>query len=221
MRLLLIFMIIAIAAYVGAFFKTHDPLVAVVASGIVSFVYIIILIFITTKPPFPAKLRYLALSITIITYGSLTAPFIEGHNTGHFQRSELVAVRNVIGYGISMDVMIRHSITTLQAYHDPRRPSHETFVNVFDRLNPRWEAGSNVLEDSVVWVWKYQKKPPVDSVQVYVTVSCVGDSEVILRGVDVLPIREDSIRRVLNISVQNVTPVVHLSAKGVSYEYEQ
>jgi hypothetical protein len=214
MRLLIIFMMLATAAYVGAFHKTHDPLVAVVAVGIVAFIYLIFLIITTTKPPFPRKLRYFSLTIVIISFGSMTAPFIEGHNTGHWQRSNLLLIRNVIVQGVMTAKLQERAIKTFDGYYNSDKPSKETFAEVFNRLNPQNPPGSNTLDTL------FDNPETKKGIMQRLYVRSMTDSSVTIVGEDLTMLRQDSVLKSLGLRFWKPKVALHLSPKGMTYELE-
>ena len=218
MRLMLLFAILTIAVFVGTYFLTRDPLLAVVAGWVVTTIYLLVMIIQQTAPPFPAKLRIFSIAVILISCGSVAAPFVEGHDTGYWQRSMLLGLRSVIANGLLQSVMSNRAIATLRAYHDPGRPPGETFRQTFDRLNPRLEPGSDVLLDSLFQIQFETQTRSLDTLWEYIRVSAIGDSEIVMRGVNAVQERQEAILAKMKIHIEAPVPIVHVSAKGVTYE---
>lgn len=213
MRLLLIFVFLATGAFIGAFFTTHDPGIAVNAGGAIALMYLIILLINAVKPPFPKALRLLVITIALVSMAGVATAWITQFYLSHWQRATILTIRGAISYGMMHEPLTKRALSTLEAYHDPNRPPSEKFAQVFNRVNSRSTATSNILDT----IYFDEKKQKIGSL---VCVESISDSEVVLVGRDEIARSQDSIAQVLKLDIGKPLLRFHLSAKGARYEFE-
>jgi len=155
--------------------------------------------------------------IAFVSVGSIATAWTAQFYQSHWQRSMLLNIRNVINVGIARALMREHALATLEAYHDPARPKTESFVDVFNKLNPRWPSHPNILIDSTILKTMDEKRWTFENLQEYISASCIGDSMVQLRFIDVLAQKQDSVFKALKLNLGYSKPAMDLSAKGAKY----
>jgi len=213
MRLLTIFCMLAAVMYVGAFFMTRDPEVAVNAAGAVALIYLVVLVTTATKPPFPKKFRVWIMAVAFVSIACVATSWLTQFYQSHWQRTMLLTIRNTISHNWMADTLTTRSLQTLEAYHNRPQSSKESLADVFHRLNPGSSPGTTVMDT-------FFSDEGRKIVEALTHVESAADSEVVLLGRDELSPKQDSIFAVLGMKVGKPVARLRLTARGVKYEFE-
>ena len=150
--------------------------------------------------------------IATITIASVATAWITMYYLTHWQRTNLLTIRNVISIGVMQDTLTKRALRTIEAYHDPARSSSETFAQVFNRVNPRISPASNVLD--TLFYFENHK------VTQLIYVESITDSEVTVVGRDEMSRSQESFFQMQKMNIVKPMITLHLSAKGATYEIE-
>jgi hypothetical protein len=212
---LLIWLVAGILLTFAAFYLIggkNDHWTSLNAAGLVTIVFIFILLGFTLRSPFTMKTRVSTwiIAILVIVVGALGWRGME--NLSKYQRRTLMEIHGVIIKGIIQSEIYTPFQKVLREYYGQTGKKKETIGQVFQRLFPLGKVGENIHDVHVV------SPDSDDSLRVVVT--ALSDNEIAVTGFHCYSPGKKKEFKNYNGRYGRVQAKGVLTEKGVRYESE-
>lgn len=154
--------------------SANDLWVSLNIAGIVSLIFLIVLLAYFMRPPFSIKTRVVTWIVFVLVVAVTAIGWRGMEDLSNYQRRTLMEIRGVITHGILQVELYTPLQKTLAAYYGQPVKKKETLGQVFLRLYPNGKVGENIHD-------VHQADPKGDD-SLRVVVSTVSDNEVGLVG---------------------------------------
>jgi hypothetical protein len=146
MKWILIASALVAAAFVGTFYYTGNTWAAANAAGIVSLIYLLILLYRVTRPPMPTRRKWWTLGIAAVTIAGTTFFWTSMCVTTIWQAETLHTIHKVIFHGVSMDLLRTKGMKILNAYATQKETKKLSIGEIFRKETTFAHPDSSIIE---------------------------------------------------------------------------
>lgn len=207
MRWVILTCILVSVAFVGVYVSTRDIWFATNAAGVIIGVYLVILVARATGG-MQAKWRCIAWRAgTAVVFAGMTVHWVTMYSMTTWQYQTLHTIRKTVFHAALFDQLQNRGIKTLQEYYSGKTRSN-SLAEVFDRLNPRLEPRTTLLDTL----------PAEDGMRVHAV--SVSDSEIVLVGLSTFIEGEEPNFQNYDGRLGRVQDMLKITPRGLLHEIQ-
>jgi len=207
MRWVILTCILVTVAFVGMYISTREVWSATNAAGVIIAVYLVILVAWATREVQPRWCRIVWRVSIAVVFAGMTIHWVTMYSMTTWQYQTLHTIRKTVFHTTVFDYLQSRGLKTLQGYYT-RNSSSNSLAEVFNRLNPRLEPGTTLLDTL----------PAEDGMRIHAV--SVSDSEIVLIGLSTIVEGEEPSFQNYDGRLGRVQNRLKITPRGLSYEIQ-
>jgi hypothetical protein len=207
MRWVILTCILVTVAFVGMYISTREVWSATNAAGVIIAVYLVILVAWATRELQPRWRRIVWRVSIAVVFAGMTIHWVTMYSMTTWQYQTLHTIRKTVFHIATFDFLQSRGLKTLQGYYT-RNSSSNSLAEVFNRLNPRLEPSTTLLDTL----------PAEDGMRIHAV--SVSDSEIVLIGMSTLVEGEEPNFQNYDGHLGRVQNRLKITPRGLSYEIQ-